>query len=154
MRIKEIDQEVYDFDWFAVDTGGYLVHFASGGGNLPNTVAASREDLEELHEYFLALPIISASVHINLNLAQTVKNIPDMHWYTESSIEYAQRGIFSFNKTDLTHPRTNNYYHLVAYPENALSLTELPATIATLVSRTILPFSVRGAFEIDADIIE
>lgn len=154
MRINEIDQEVYDFDWFAVDTDGHLIHFASGGGKLPNSVSASREDLEQLNAYFLSSSIISAPARINPNLAQTVKNISDIHRYTESSIEYSQRGLFSFSKTELTHPHSNNSYHLVAYPEKPLSLAELPDTIAALASRTILPFSVRDVFKIDADAIE
>lgn len=154
MRIIEIDQETYDFNWFAVDTDGYLIHFASIGGKLPNSVSASREDLEQLNAYFLCSSIISASACINPNLAQMVKNISNMRWYTESSIEYAQRGLFSFYKTDPAQQRPNNSYHLVAYPENVLSLTELPDTIAAIVSRTVLPFSVLNVFEIDADIIE
>lgn len=154
MRIDEIDQEVNDFDWFAVDINGCIIHFASGGGKLPNSVSASREDLAQLHAYFLSLPTISAPVQINPNLAQVIENLSDISRYTASSVKYAQCSLFSFNKTDLTHPRSNNFYHPVAYPENALSLAELPATIAAIISRTILPFSVRGVFKIDVDTIE
>ena len=44
--------EVYDYDWFAVDGNGYLLHFASAGGMLPVSVAASEEVLLKLKALF------------------------------------------------------------------------------------------------------
>ena len=44
--------EVYDYDWFAIDDNGYLLHFASAGGMLPVSVAASEEVLLKLKALF------------------------------------------------------------------------------------------------------
>lgn len=115
MEITTIDQEVTDFDWYAVDTNGYLIQFASGGGSLPPSVALSSEALERLHQYFLALPMKNSAVHINPNLAQVVKGMSDINRYIESSVSYAKRGLYAFDKSDLAHQ--DNLYHLVARPD-------------------------------------
>ena len=44
--------EVYDYDWFAVDGNGYLLHFASARGMLPVSVAASQKVLLKLKAFF------------------------------------------------------------------------------------------------------
>jgi hypothetical protein len=145
MQISDIDQEVTDFDWYAVEANGYLVQFASGGGPLPASVASSLEALQQLHAYFLALPIQATPVR----LTQLAADIVDVERYVKSFVNYAQRGLFSFDKTDLAH-RNNMMYHLVAYPEAPLSLAELPTEIAALASRTRLPFPIVGVSTIDA----
>lgn len=152
MLISAIEQEVTDFDWYAVDLAGCLVHFASGGGPLPSSVASSHEVVEQLHAYFLALPLRAATAHINPHLAQVVQGVVDMNRYVESFTGSAQRGLFAFDRTTLASQA--NQYHLVASPGNILLVEQLPPTIATLVSRTRLPFAVNDILVLDVDSIQ
>ncbi|UOQ51754.1 hypothetical protein [Hymenobacter cellulosivorans] len=123
MEISSIDQEVTDFDWYAVDTSGCVIQFASGGGPLPGSVAASIEALTQLHDYFLSLSTETTTARLNPHLAQVVRNIVGKdedayRRYAHSFLNYGKRGLFAFDKTDLAH--AENRYHLVAYPETPL----------------------------------
>ncbi|KUG06744.1 hypothetical protein [Solirubrum puertoriconensis] len=136
MRIDELNQEHADIDWFAVDSEGHVVHVASGGGVLPESVAASEEDLLQLHQYFLTLPETEAAalVQPEANAAQSGRN-------AEGFVRYARRGLYSFDKTNL-HEHRDTQYHLVARPAQPLRLAELPGPIAALLLRTQLPVAV------------
>ncbi|WP_375435687.1 hypothetical protein [uncultured Hymenobacter sp.] len=129
MRIDEIDQEDADIDWFATDGNGHILHVASGGGILPESVAASQEVLLELHQYFLTLP--------ELEVAEIANGEDEASSY-QGFARYARRGLFSFEKTRL-HERADTRYHLVARPLRPLLVAELPQNIAQLLSRTLLP---------------
>ncbi|WP_400193782.1 hypothetical protein [Hymenobacter sp. B81] len=135
MRISPLDQQDADIDWFAVDAEGHVVHFSSGGGPLPESVAASEEDLLTLHQYFLLLPETAdaAQVQPQTNAAQSGRS-------AESFVRYARRGLFSFDKTQL-HEAADRRYHLVARPAWPLTLAELPGPVAALLLRTQLSFS-------------
>ncbi|UYZ63237.1 hypothetical protein [Hymenobacter weizhouensis] len=61
MRIHPSDQADADIDWFATDAAGHVLHVASGGGRLPESVAADEAALLELHAYFLNLPETTAA---------------------------------------------------------------------------------------------
>jgi hypothetical protein len=53
MVISDEDQEVTDFDWFAVDKDGRVGHFTTGGdGVFPRTVAASSDELQFITDFF------------------------------------------------------------------------------------------------------
>ena len=155
MEISSIDQEITDFDWYAVDLSGYLVQFSSGGGMLPDSVAASSEVLAQLTHYFLTLSTATTSAHLNPGLPLFVPHVRNEYaatLYAYSSVSYAKSGLFAFNKTDLAH--RDNCYHVVAYPAKPLSLAELPADIGTLVSHTLLPWTISGLSTLDANVIE
>lgn len=133
----------YDIDWFAADPDGYLVHFTSGGGRLPVSVVAVTEDERHyLCEYFESLPVLTTEVYPNEDDAHN----------SDHSDEYAARGLFSFDKTDL-HSFIDMRYHLIAVPGRALRLADLPADVAASVARTRLPFSVIGLTSIDTSVI-
>ncbi|UOQ65321.1 hypothetical protein [Hymenobacter volaticus] len=140
MRIDGIDQEDADIDWFATDSSGYILHVASGGGILPESVAASQEVLLELHQYFLTLP--------ELEVAEVVNGTEEASSY-QSFARYARRGLFSFEKTRL-HERADTRYHLVARPLRPLLVAELPKNIAQLLSRTLLPGTVSEQTTLDS----
>jgi hypothetical protein len=155
MEISSIDQEITDFDWYAVDSTGYLVHFASGGGTLPSSVASSSEALAQLHHYFLTLSTETTTAHFNPDLQlvePSLSNVYAYNLYIHSSANFAKSGLFAFDKTDLAH--RDNHYHLVAYPARPLLLMELPADIRALISRTRLPFAIEGITTLNANDIE
>ncbi|HEX8428673.1 hypothetical protein [Hymenobacter sp.] len=139
MQITPDDQEDADIDWFATDSNGHILHVASGGGILPESVAASQEVLLELHQYFLTLP--------ELEVAEIVNGADEASSH-RSVARYARRGLFSFEKTRL-HERADTRYHLVARPLQPLLVTELPKPIAELLSRTKLPIPVAQQTSID-----
>lgn len=156
MEISSIDQEVTDFDWYAVDPDGYVIQFASGGGPLPGSVAASCEALTQLHDYFLSLSPETTTAHLNPRLVQVepyLRNDEDAYGrYVHSFVNYGKRGLYAFNKTDLAHQ--DNRYHLVAYPEIPLLLAALPPHISALLSRTRVPFAVSRVDTVDANAIQ
>ncbi|AYA38712.1 hypothetical protein D3Y59_17635 [Hymenobacter oligotrophus] len=143
MRISELEQQDSDIDWFAVDNEGYVVHVASGGGVLPGSVAASEEDLLQLHQYFLALPETEAAalVQAEAHAARSGRN-------AEGFVRYARRGLYSFDKTNL-HAHRDTHYHLVARPAQPLTLAELPGAVAALLLRTQLPVAVPQLAQLD-----
>ncbi|QDA61007.1 hypothetical protein [Hymenobacter jejuensis] len=142
MRIDEIDQEDADIDWFATDSNGCILHVASGGGILPESVATSQEALLELHQYFLTLPEADSPV------VTEAEARADEGSY-QGFARYARRGLFSFTKTRL-HDRADTRYYLVARPQRPLTVAELPKDIATLLRRTQLPSSVAQQNAFDA----
>jgi hypothetical protein len=142
MRIDETEQEDADIDWFAVDSAGHIVYFASGGGVLPESVAASEEVLLQLHQYFLTLPepADATQVRVEANAERSGRS-------TEGFVRYARRGLFAFDKTLLNEHRDMRY-HLVARPAQPLTVTQLPKDLATLLRRTQLPGPVAEATRI------
>jgi hypothetical protein len=155
MEISDIDQDITDFDWYAVDPNGYLVQFSSGGGTLPSSVASSSEALAQLHHYFLTLSTETTTAHFNPNLPLIVPSLSNSHAYNlyiQTYATSAKSGLFVFDKTDLAH--YDNCYHLVAYPAKPLLLTELPPAIRALISRTRLPFAIAGIATLNANDIQ
>jgi hypothetical protein len=142
MEISTIDQEVSDFDWFAVDRDNYLVHFASAGGRLPNSVAVSRENLDLLKSYFLGLPVLFSKSEIFV--APTTAPFP--------YLECAFRGLFSYDG-NVSGGAMDTMYQLVARPPRVLTLADLPPTIAATVTQTQLPFAVTGLAKFDTSIV-
>ncbi|TGE22245.1 hypothetical protein E5K00_18535 [Hymenobacter aquaticus] len=142
MRIDELDQEDADIDWFALDSQGHILHVASGGGILPESVAASQEVLLELHQYFLTLPDTTAAE------AVAVEAGAEEAGGYQSFARYARRGLFSFEKTRL-HERADTRYHLVARPVVPLLASQLPKQLAQLLGRTQLPASVAEQHALD-----
>ncbi|WP_310393291.1 hypothetical protein [Hymenobacter sp.] len=143
MCISKEEQQAYDFDWFAVDADGYLVHLSSWGGKLPASVADSRENLETLESYFGTLPELSTNEEIEATFTAATPN-GDLSSY----LEYVRRGLFSFDRIDY-----NNHdscaYRLVARPPRPVRAADLPPGIAAVVIQTQLPSAVTGLANLD-----
>jgi hypothetical protein len=146
MRIDEVEQEDSDIDWFAVDTNGYIIHFASGGGRLPESVAASEENLLALHQYFLGVAETATAASVRIEQGAEGGGT------YQGAVRYAQRGLFSFYKTSLR-DLADTYYHLVARPVQPLTIQELPAPLAALLGRTRFPVSILDKTRIDSTAI-
>jgi hypothetical protein len=142
MVISEIDQEVSDFNWFAVDCNGYLIHFASIGNRLPPSVSASKENLELLESYFMSLPILFTEVDIFPHLATAAVS------YSQLYLEYACRGLFSYEAIIPAGPMGTTH-KLVARPPHTLTLADLPDEIAKIISKTQLGISIAGLASFD-----
>ena len=53
MRFSEIEFQCEDITWFGVDANNHIVAFASDGiGNIPEFVCRSKEETDELYNFF------------------------------------------------------------------------------------------------------
>lgn len=131
--ITEAEQQSLDIDWFFTD-GDNIGFVASGGGKLPETVSKSRDNIEEIANYFRSLPVVGdAIVNPNLSKAMGGRMVDDR--YLVDFIDMAKRGLYAFDKTVLNSFSETNY-HLVARPTRLIKLQELPPTIANRVIQT------------------
>lgn len=116
--------EGLDVDWFIFDRSGALVHFASGGGLLPDFI---KEDNVEMANQLLSLPEISPQIVIpsDLNEVVNLNSNEERNNYINSFAAYAKRGIYSFDKSILNNARDPSY-HLVASPTVKLIPSHIP----------------------------
>ncbi|WP_294250474.1 hypothetical protein [uncultured Chryseobacterium sp.] len=132
----EIEQQTLDIDWFFTD-GKYIGFIASGAGKVPETVANSKINNKKLVSYFKSLPKIS-DVMVNPLLDELLFNIfgsGGAERYVRDFIYYTQRGLYSFDKTNLNN-FTDHRYHLVASPVNPLKIIDLPSDILDILMQT------------------
>jgi hypothetical protein len=157
MVISEADQEVYDYDWFAVDKEGNVGHFATGGsGTLPRVVTASREDLQFIADFFNALaPSTEATL-----APRARKAAEDMDWRKgwtgppmdaeaaaahcfRDFMRMADRGLYSFDHSyALDHravrTRPCPLYYRIAIPIKPLHVADLPVDVQMILNRLVL----------------
>ena len=138
MHLDALTQEESDIDWFAVDADGHVLYLASGGGQLPPSVAADEQALLTLHQYFLTCPETAGAALVQAEPAAARSGRS-----AAGFVRYARRGLFAFDKTNLrdTH---DPHYHLVARPATPLTLAELPGPVAACLLRTQLPTAIAG----------
>ncbi|MGG1921898.1 hypothetical protein [Chryseobacterium cucumeris] len=132
----EIEQQTLDIDWFFTD-GKYISFVASGGGKLPETVANSEVNNKKLVSYFKGLPKISDPI-VNPLLNELLTRIFGSganERYLRDFIYFTQRGLYSFDKTNLN-DFIDNQYHLVTTPINPLEIIDLPPDILDILMQT------------------
>ncbi|MCW1963902.1 hypothetical protein [Chryseobacterium viscerum] len=132
----EIEQQALDIDWFFTD-GKYIGFVASGGGKLPKTVANSSVNNKKLLSYFKGLSTISDPI-VNPLLDELLTKIFGSgvdERYLRDFIYFTQRGLYSFDKTNLN-DFIDNQYHLVATPIKPLEIIDLPPDILDILMQT------------------
>lgn len=114
------DIEIYtrDIDWFVYDTSNIHIHVASAGGILPYMIRINDEQNEQNLELVNSLQDIYSEKEIEINrnileLAQIKEQ--DLQFYLRDFISMAQKGFYSFDKTNINKPE-DTIYHLVAKP--------------------------------------
>ena len=147
MVISEIDEEVADYDWFAVDKEGRVGHFTTGGvGTLPRTVAASSDDLHVITEFFRNTLPSSTEARLAPN-AQAAANSMDSEAAVgrrfQDFVQMASRGLYSFDHAyalDCPNHRTRPcpLYYRIAIPSNPLHVIDLPMKVQTILNRNVL----------------
>ena len=135
------DEPFFDLDWFALDAQGAVGHFTTGGcGGLPRSVAASREDLDRLRDYFLSLPETGAAI-LNPNRASSLPlfrpRAPDPAAQLRPWTATAARGLYAYDYVEDRRRRPRPYAQ-VARPELPLHADELPDEIRSILERTVL----------------
>lgn len=130
-------QSTLDIDWFGVDDDGNIAHFASGGGGLPDTVAAFKEDTEEVGVFFRNnLPTISETQMSNFILEKlSLKTQAEANRYLHDFITMSSKGLFSYDKSGLG-DFLNRDYQLIMMPERKINIDDLPISIGTIIRRT------------------
>lgn len=132
----ETDQQTLDIDWFFTD-GKHIGFVASGAGKLPETVANSAQDNKQLVSYFRSLPKTS-DIIVNPFLDDLLTEISRSSAndrYLKDFIYFTQKGLFSFDKTNLSN-LTDHHYHLVTIPVIPLEIRDLPQDILDILIKT------------------
>ena len=124
MRISEIDLQCEDIMWFATDIHGNIFECTSAGcGNVPEYVCRSREETEDLLDYFMEkAPTITASKF--LITAEDNELTNDIQ-------RLSSKGLFCF---DVTNYDNDDEYNCISIPERPINISELPADIQHLLS--------------------
>jgi len=140
MEISAIDQEVSDYDWFAVDKEGNVGCFASGGGILPRSVAESAEDLKLLVNYFQALKAEESNYCLAtaFNFPKDIVTDKQREYFLSSYAYYSARGLYSFDRNQLDRRgRAEAFeYGPITVPTNPLSIGQLPIEIQQIIMKT------------------
>ena len=140
MEIPAIDQETSDYDWFAIDSKGNIGHFASGGGILPHSVAASAEDFESLTDYFKLLKAEGNTYSLApfFEFPKDIKTDAQREYFLSSYVRYSARGLYSFDRNQLDRKGKADAfgYGLITVPANPSSVNQLPITIQNILIKT------------------
>ncbi|MDH6252956.1 hypothetical protein M2347_002683 [Chryseobacterium sp. H1D6B] len=152
--ITEIEQQTLDVDWFLTD-GKHISLMASGGGQLPDSVAVSAENNEKLRIYFRNLPEISDVIidpELDNLLLKRLGSVADER-YLSDYVSMTKKGLYSFDKSisaDFLDPG----YHLVAKPVKPLTIYDLPQDISAILMLTRYPHEINNVTQVDRRKIE
>jgi hypothetical protein len=139
MQISDLDQEIYDFEWFALDKEGLVGHFATGGcGAMPTSVASSRENLRKVTDFFRNMCSAKSSTQVSQELDEHVdlkNSAAAREVYLRSYVEMASRGLFSYDC--MRSPKRPTGYFLVAKPLTPLQVSSLPHEISEILGIAI-----------------
>src|SRR5215469_184191 len=135
--IDDVEEFTRDWDWYAVDQGGYLGHFTSAGMRaLPKSIKNDREAAQLIAQYFFEQAPVTGGWSVSSEAEKEAGGSKKQGFerYVKDFALMATKGLFSFN-TELVHGSEGRYY-LVAIPETPLHIDDVPVNIRGLVSRT------------------
>lgn len=126
--------QIHDIDYFCI-INGVPVHIASEGGRIPD-ILNNKEILQEQCHWVYGLPdTYNNEIQTNDNKIEEIINDGGYEYLTElkpeqskrhdtakemyysSFIKMAQKGFYSFGKSNPDNPE-DPYYHIVAWPQN------------------------------------
>jgi len=120
MAYSEIEQISSDLDVFFTD-GVKLIHFASGGGRLPERLIDSDVYNENTLSYIIGMNAFEypdVEIEINPNLQEILNlELEEINSYLGDFIQFAKRGLYTYDKTKLGE-FDDFTFHLVARPKN------------------------------------
>lgn len=118
-----VEQFAFDFDWFFLDKSDHLCHVASASGRLPNGVSEMQvEELQRMSTLVRQLPErFDYEINPLLEGIKSFDNETQRFDYISDFVEFAKRGLYSFDKSNINNFEDNNY-HLVAYPKDKVTL--------------------------------
>ena len=124
MRYSEIDLQIEDIMWFAIDNSNHVLAFTSGGcGNVPEFVCCSKEDTELLETFFMEK---SKKFTQGLLLIDA-----DESSLAEDGLDLADKGVYSYDVSfDEEHEEE---YVQIAAPKVPIQANQLPDNILKIL---------------------
>jgi hypothetical protein len=114
MAYSLIEQHSRDLDIFLLDSNK-LIHFASGGGLLPER-AINSDEYNNLILAEISQDLSEFEIEINPNLSELLNlNQENLERYLVSFIEMARKGFYTYDKSKLGNFEDQTF-HLVAKP--------------------------------------
>jgi hypothetical protein len=141
VEISELEVEIEDVEWFAIDSEGEIAHFTSGAyGLLPKSVTQSRENLDVITDFFstelqvTTLGEIDDKAFSMVNLRSDSPEIRQIVF--EESLEMASKGLYSYDSYDAV--ANSEIYFRVSLPNVPLRIDSLPPHIRRVIEVTSL----------------
>lgn len=134
MKYTDLDLQIEDIMWFGIDRNGVIFEATSGGcANIPSFVINSKEDNEQLNEFFFSLPEGKAdSVFLE-------KLNPDYPAY-EDCLSLTKNGITCFDVDD----DDTDSYKKIAETSVPKKIDELPENIKQILSMRKIDIDILG----------
>jgi len=143
MRITEIDLEIGDIEWYALDEYGRVARFTSGGSSaVPEYVCESIEELEFICDFFRDNKTDKSTLAV---FTYAAAKYPDENFRNECQL-LSSKGLYVFDFSgemdDL------DTYILISRPEKSTTISNLPLDIQIRMKK----FKIEGA-DFDKDSI-
>ena len=131
--LPELDQEIFDLDWYALDKDGMVGHFTTAGaGAIPESVvSAPKEDFDNVVNYFQDLFTRTSGF--------------------TSLVEGSYIGLFSFEA--VRSQRRPVGYRRISSPSVPLLLAKLPPDVVRILKKTVIPFSFKKTKVISLEMV-
>jgi len=132
MKYTELDLQIEDIMWFGVDKNGNIFEATSGGrANVPEFIVNSRENNEELINYFLN----QANGMINY---KSMKELNPKYQMYKDCLILSSNGITCY---DMAKEDENNYSK-ITIPEKLLNINSVPETIQNILKHNTVDIDI------------
>lgn len=136
MRITEIDLEIGDIEWYAIDEHDRIARFTSGGSSaVPEYVCESVEELGFVCDFFRDVKTDNPTLAI---FADSITKYPDENFRKECKL-ISSKGLYVFDFSD--EMEELDTYILISRPEKSTTISNLPLDIQTRIKK----FKIEGA---------
>ena len=125
MKYSEIDLQIEDIMWFAIDKQNHVLAFTSGGcGNIPEFVCRSKEETQVLEEYFMK--------QLKKTTQGTLAIDSDGSPLAKDGLSLAEKGVYVYDVSiDDGH---DGEYVQIAIPQTPILVEQLPPEILAIVN--------------------
>lgn len=132
MKYTELDLQIEDIMWFGIDKNGVVFEATSGGcANVPEFVINSKEDNEQLNDYFLGLDDGNAESTFLEELD------PEYPAYNDC-LSLTKNGITCFDVDD----DDTDSYKKIAITSIPLTINNLPENITKILSTHVVDYDI------------
>lgn len=139
MRISEIERYNEDLEWFGMDRNQHIAHFDTGPyGLIPESIAASREDLDIVVNFFSGELQATTTAYKDPNVFTRVKLINDntegRERFLAVYLELCEKGIYCYEADNRF--KFAGQYFKVCSPHSPIIASSLPTEIFTILQKT------------------
>ena len=135
MRYSEIDLQCEDIMWFGVDKKGHIIAFTSGGcGCVPDYVCRSKEETNQLEEFFMEKLSISSDFRLE---------VPDNeNQLTDDAQLLSKKGIYVYDVS--FEDNHADEYSIISSPTSPIVIESLPENIITILQDHVIEKQIAG----------